>query len=222
MRKNNFVVLFDLDYTIWNHVSLSKQSIDMAKYLNIPYSDEFSKQIINFWGSDLLQDTIITKKLVGIDAEKGIPYLTEHGASGVDFLSSMEKTDTVWLNEGAKELLDFLKNNGYTIVAYSDWFFEYQCLLMDKLNVREYFDEIYTWDGTYQKPNKERIQKLATKFPGKKIIYIGDSLHRDIESANYIDCIAIWYTPKYVENNLKIDYYTDNLSSIIEYLKKIG
>lgn len=222
MMKNNFVVFLDLDQTIWNHVSFFEQSFDMAKYLKIPHSDEFAKQIIKFWSGDDIANVLVSKESVGRIVEKGIPYLIEHGAKGVDFLASMTATDSVWLNEGAKELLDFLKNNGYTIVAYSDWFFEYQCLLMNKLNVREYFDEIYTWDGTYQKPNKERIQKLATKFPGKKIIYIGDSLHRDIESANYIDCIAIWYAPKYVENNLKIDYYTDNLSSIIEYLKKIG
>lgn len=221
MEKNNFVVLLDLDNTIWNHVPFAIQIVEMAKYLNIPYEEEFYNQLSNFWAGDTLQDILVSMNSIGNMAEKEIPYLTKHGARGVDFLDSMTITDTVSLNEGAKEFLSFLKSSGYTVLAYTDWFMKYQCFIMERLGIREYFDEIYAWDGTYQKPNKKRIQNLVAKFPSKRFIYVGDSLQRDMESANHIDCIAIWYTNKYVENDLKIDYHTNNLSSIIEYLKSI-
>lgn len=220
--KNNFVVICDLDFTIWKHVPFEEQSVEMAKYLKIPFSEEFAKQIIEFWRGEFLKDTIITEESVAKMVEKHIPYLAEHGVNGKKFLDSMAYTDEVFLNDGALELLKYLKRNGYTIIAYSDWFLDNQYLIMDKLGVREYFEEVYAWDGTYEKPNKARIKDLVSKFSGKKFIYIGDSLYKDIKTANYIDgCVSIWYKDTYEINNLLIDHYTDNLNSIIPFLENM-
>lgn len=219
MVKNNYVAIFDLDHTLWNHVPLKEQAKDMAKYLGIPYSKEFSKQIVDFWASDCRQDIVVTKSSIGKIAEEQIPYLTKYGAKGEDFLDSMSETDTVWLNKGAYGLLDFLKKNGVTIIAYSDFFYEYQKSLMRWFEIYDFFDMICTWEGTYEKPNKERIQKIVSKFPEKQFIYVGDSLHRDMKSANHIkNCISIWYTNNFYENDLSIDYHTNDLNSIIDYL----
>lgn len=62
MLKNNFVVFLDLDQTIWNHVSFFEQSFDMAKYLKIPHSDEFAKQIIEFWSGDDIANVLVSKE----------------------------------------------------------------------------------------------------------------------------------------------------------------
>lgn len=223
MADNNFVVIFDLDYTLWNHIPLSEQAWNIARYLKIPYIEGFSKQIVDFWASDCRQDVIVTKSSIGKIAEDKIPHLAKCGAKGEDFLEAMTMTDTVWLNKGATELLEFLKNKGTTIVAYTDWFLDYQIFLLKENKIYNYFDYIYTWDNTYEKPNKERVQSLASKFSEKQFVYIGDSLYRDMKSAKNIEnCISIWYTNKYHENDLDIDYHTDDLLSIIDYLKGRG
>lgn len=220
--RNNYVVIFDLDFTVWDHVPFEEQSFDMAKYLGIPYSKEFSKQIIDFWSGDFLKDTLISKESVSSIVEKYIPYLVEYGSNGKAFLDSMTYTDIVWLNNGALELLEYLKKNSYTIIAYTDWFLDYQYILMDQLGVRSYFEKVYSWDGTYQKPNRQRIEDLISKYPDKKFIYIGDSLTRDMQSANYIkDCIAIWYKDSLPINNFKIDHCTNDLNSIIPFLSNM-
>lgn len=218
--KNNFVVIFDLDFTIWKHVPFEEQSIDMARYLNIPFSEEFAKQIVDFWAGDILRETKISKESVAIMLEQHIPYLSKYHASGRKFIDSMTYTDIVELNVGALELLNYLKEKEYTIIAYTDWFLDLQYFLMDKLGVRNYFEQVFAWDGTYEKPNRTRVEEVVSKFPNSKFIYIGDSLSKDMQSANYIkDCISIWYNEKYEESNLKIDHYTDNLASIIQFLE---
>lgn len=220
--KNNFVAIFDLDYTLWNHVPIEEQSMRITEYLQIPFSKEFVKQISDFWEGHCLEGKKISRELVASMIEKHIPYLRLYGRNGEDLLDSMRVTGKISLNEGALSLLNFLKNNGITIIAYTDWFLEEQYELMERFGIREFFDEVFSWEGTYQKPSKVRMEEIVSKFPGKRFIYIGDSLSRDMLSASYIEgCVPIWYRKEAKENSLPIHYDTDDLNTIIPVLEEL-
>ncbi len=217
---NNFVVIFDLDYTIWGHQSFKEQCVDIAEYLKIPYSDEFLRQVENFYFGNTLDNVVISKEKVEKLIEIKVPYLTEHNIFGYQFMKAMELTDLPYLFEGTEKLLSFLKQNGYIVIAYTDWYLDYQTYLLEKFGIYNYFDKIYSWDNTYQKPNKERIENVVNEYSDKKFIYIGDSL-RDKVSARYIkDCVFICY--KNLNLKSDSDYIVNNLEDIIDILKTMN
>ena len=217
--EKNYVVFFDLDETIWGHVPYEIQSISMAKYLNIPYTKEFTEQVLNFEHGNYLDDMIVTKEAVAIAAEENIPYLKQYGITGKQFWESKRYTDKVYLKDGAIELLQYLKQGGYSIFAYTDQFLDDQMSILEKFDCAKYFEGIYSWDGTYAKPNEDRIKSVVLNHPNKKYIYIGDSLNKDMISASYIDnCTSIWYNKSNENGDIKVDYCTNDLKSIIPFI----
>lgn len=82
------------------------------------------------------------------------------------------------LVKGTKETLERLKELGYILMIYSNWFIEVQKTKLESTGIKDYFSSIYTIDNNYAKnatKGFERIKALEGVTPEDSIYMIGNS-----------------------------------------------
>ena len=82
------------------------------------------------------------------------------------------------LIKGTKETLERLKELGYILMIYSNWFIEVQKTKLESTGIKDYFSSIYTIDNNYAKnatKGFERIKALEGVTPEDSIYMIGNS-----------------------------------------------
>ncbi len=103
---------------------------------------------------------------------------------------------------GIKELIIHLKENGFKLSVWTARSKESTKQSLLRLEIHEYFDEIYGHDSGFPKPHPMGLENLSLGYEKSKVIHIGDSL-ADLEGAlNFgIDVIAAcWNNPNQVKN----------------------
>lgn len=100
------------------------------------------------------------------------------------------------LINGTKETLDFLKNQGKTITAFTMKRRKFTEPLFQTNGIRDYFEMIVgSEDVEYGKPSPEGIFKIMEYYPNQKkedFVFIGDSLHDAFSAKNAnIDFIGV-------------------------------
>ena len=89
----------------------------------------------------------------------------------------------------SKEIIDYLKDfkkSGKSICAVSDMQADIQIQKLKKLKLLNIIDFLVTSEEVgFEKPNKKIFDMALKKLnlPKGKVIMIGDSLHKDVESA---------------------------------------
>jgi haloacid dehalogenase superfamily, subfamily IA, variant 1 with third motif having Dx(3-4)D or Dx(3-4)E len=124
----------------------------------------------------------------------------------------------VRLNDGAVELLKFLKDRKIYIGLISDAdlpYIEFQIKL-----IRKFFDSITTSEEAgYSKPNKIIFERALEKSEHDyEMFYIGDSVERDVIGAKAMGFKTILV----FSNSDEADYCAKDLSECMEILKTAG
>jgi len=95
------------------------------------------------------------------------------------------------LEHSVYEVLDELKELGYSLAVVTNGFTKYQLPVMDELKLTVYFDLIVTpEEAGYAKPDK-RVYNSVLKL-GEICAHVGDRVDHDVISANAIGVRSIW------------------------------
>jgi len=198
-------VCFDIDWTLISHQS--DEAHRLLRLLGLEHNHEFEKQVSNFWenlSSQLQNGKPVEKHQVYSIAEKFIPYLREINLSGKQWYNLQCSIDTPELIEGAYEILEYLQNQGYFIVASTNGFIADQMNILKKLDILYFFERIYAWDTTCAKPHARSLYSLLSTHSNDAVIFIGDSVYTDIKLANKLGIKSIGFNLKYKKGQKRI------------------
>ena len=218
-------VLWDLDCTVWLYNE--NEPIVLSQKLKIGDQKTFKDEYYKMWGNllDYFEEKVVTCEGMSHFIEEQMPILSAYSVKPERFLETIkqEKQNIVRLNEEAKEVLDYARENKIQNLAVTDWFEEHQKSALSEIGVLEYFEKIYACDNGYFKNSKGKITELERELTGKEkseIILIGDSLISDIRFAERLGVRSIWYNPNGKENTTPYNptYEVDSLTKVKEIL----
>ena len=194
MNLNNWVIVFDLDDTLYSEKSyflsgLSSVEQFITKSFNIPFDGEIRKAsengINDLWGW-------CCERL-------GLPLEIKESLLWVYRLHNPK----IKLNSDIKKLIDTLKKNNATLVILTDGRSLTQRLKINALNLQSlplFISEEYC----SLKPNLLRFQEIEKKWKGYKYVYIGDNPLKDFNAPMKLGWLCIgadWFKDKIHQNN---------------------
>lgn len=105
------------------------------------------------------------------------------------------------LDEETHNVLKYLKSK-YQMVILSDWYTESQKIRLEKTNILQYFEYIYSAEQTKRKPFKEAFMQAIGENKPEECVMIGDNIDRDVQGALNAGLKAIYYNPKNKTNKI--------------------
>ena len=117
------------------------------------------------------------------------------------------------------QLLEYLKQK-YDMVILTDWFVSSQKERLRKVNILQYFKQIYGAEKTKRKPYPEAFLQAIGENKPEECVMIGDSFKRDIEGAISVGIQAIWYCQNSIKEDKKIYENKYKIISNLMELKK--
>jgi len=214
-------VIFDLDNTLIKH-DYEQLSINISEHLGIKDQVAFRRQLDSMFqeSSKYIKNKIVKIEYFASIIEKFIPMLKDVGVNGIEFLDMIDRYHTGTLMEDAKEVLDYLYDKGYQIVAFTNWFSKYQLNILKKLGIAEYFERIYSWDDYYAKPNHFAMLRALEGTDAKKNVMIGDDVLGDVILPKSNGVKAIGFNINYGRyvKSVKADADVTRLIDIKKYL----
>lgn len=213
--KSKPIIGFDLDGTLLNSEPLIMSSFKYTFNTLNPSLEISEKEYRSFLGFTL--DTTF-KKYVNEDYLKYIDTYREYNLKHHD--------EMVKLYDGAKELLEKLKSEGYTIAVISSKKKDLVIRALQLFDIEQYCDIIVGYEDVVEhKPSKAPL-KTACNLLNKghdQFVYIGDSV-QDIRSCANLGgfSIAVLFDEIRKQDLLdaKADAYVNHLSDIYEILKE--
>lgn len=205
MLKNITRVIFDLDNTLIKH-EFDHENFKIADLLNVDNNERFKEELSYMFKNQgkYLKKGIVTKSRVCEAIEICMPILKEECLTGEDVLDAIDYVCSGKLMEGANELLYYLQDRGYQIVALTNWFLSHQVKLLKKLEILEYFERIYAWDNFYAKPHNLAMMRALENTNARENVIIGDNPIVDIAGAKKFGIHTIGF-------NIDYDKYKENM-----------
>ncbi len=204
MEKIRFI--FDLDGTI-----IDSDYSNEKEYFKSILSEKDSKKFIYKLPILLEKYERTHKKYTNGDIKAF--FIKE---TGIEFTDSMLKGwyDSLIPNnykeiDGIREVLEYLKNKGKSIVVLSNWITEVQLERLRKADLAKYFDEIYGGD-VILKPRRDAYMLACGKYATENSIMIGDNLDLDVLGPNLYGIDSLFYDTKNTEvNKVKVKSIND-------------
>lgn len=128
------------------------------------------------------------------------------------------------LIRGTKELLQYLKNQGYLLALITNDQKNITQMMLESSDLIKYFDFVGCADEYGPKPNPAALHELSKQLNVKldEMIYIGDS-EVDMEYAKYTaGGIGVAFDESYREYVQEADYIVTSLKQIPELLDQIN
>jgi putative hydrolase of the HAD superfamily len=200
-------LFFDLDHTIWDFETNSKEAmldvynINQLSEKGVPDFDAFFEKYSyhnhRLWDKyskgQLKQEELRWKRmwLSLIEFKIADEALSRKmGASFLEILPNKNKLFPYTI-----EILSYLKNKGYQMHLITNGFEKVQFNKIEKSNISSYFIEVITSEGSNSlKPNKEIFEHALEKSGASidKSIMIGDNIEADIIGAMNIGMDTIF------------------------------
>lgn len=235
-RLQNISDLFiDFDDTLYdthgNAVIALHELFDLLRlerYFPDPqvFYDEYWKANIDLWTryskGEITRDYLIVERFrrpfsfgEGLNTDEA--YCLEASDRFLDFCSCKPG-----LVEGAKELMDYLRDKGYHMHMCSNGFHEVQYKKLRACGLYDYFDTIIlSEDAGYNKPAPEYFDYAFKKTGAKKesTLMIGDNFQTDILGAKRAGLRVAYFNryPEYPATE-PIDYEVTSLRQLMDIL----
>lgn len=126
-----------------------------------------------------------------------------------------KRNETLKLYDNVEEYMKYLKDNNIKLIGYSESIEEYALYRLNKLDIYKYFDVLYLGENknnltnkddkvkhtNIKKPNKDLLNEIIKEhnFSKEEVIYVGDSLEKDMFMAKETGLKACWCNV-YLEN----------------------
>ncbi len=135
---------------------------------------------------------------------------------------------------GAVEGLNYLYDNGYTIVLVADGKYQSFVNIFNKINFMNRFTGFVTSERVGSlKPDKAMFQTAIECLPKEmqdksNIVMVGNNLRRDIKGANDFGITSIWmnWSPRYFhefeEESWEPDYEVSSMDELVELLESMN
>lgn len=235
-RLQNISDLFlDFDDTLYdthgNAVIALQELFDLLhleRYFPDPqlFYDEYWKANIDLWTryskGEITRDYLIVERFrrpfsFGEGLNTDDAYCLEASDRFLDFCSCKPG-----LVEGAKELMDYLRDKGYCLHMCSNGFHEVQYKKLRACGLYEYFDTIIlSEDAGYNKPALEYFDYAFKKSGAKKesTLMIGDNFQTDILGAKRAGLRVAYFNryPEYPATE-PVDYEVTSLRQLMDIL----
>ena len=235
-RLQNISDLFiDFDDTLYdthgNAVIALHELFDLLhleRYFPNPqvFYDEYWKANIDLWTryskGEITRDYLIVERFrrpfsFGDGLSTDEAYCLEASDRFLDFCSCKPG-----LVEGAKELMDYLRDKGYRMHMCSNGFHEVQYKKLRACGLYEYFDTIIlSEDAGYNKPATEYFDYTFKKSGARKesTLMIGDNFQTDILGAKRAGLRVAYFNryPEYPATE-PIDYEVSSLRQLMDIL----
>ncbi len=229
MEKPEFIY-FDIDDTLLDHHHAQNTAIDEV-YKRIPMlaqvpldklKTEFASVNINLWkryGNGEIDRHFLhkhrfedTMAFFGLDTSKA-PEIA-------DLYMQLYSENWMWI-DGAKNALRELNKN-YNIGFITNGFSEVQHAKFDRFELFEFSDIfIVSEDVGFLKPHPGIFMHAAKKSgaDSSKILYVGDSIHSDIDGGKNAGWQTAWYNYRKISPpNLNGTFIFDDFDSLIKKL----
>lgn len=213
MKKCYEDIFFDLDHTLWDFRENSKVTLKELHQItpilsDIPFEEFFEVYYHHnnkLWAryrngfinsADLrwkrFWHTLLDFNIRDIELSQNI------GQTYLALLPVQTK-----LCDGASEILDWLRSEGYRIHIITNGFQEIQSLKITNSQIDSYFESITTSECAQStKPHPEIFESALQKAKAQKntSMYVGDSLIADVQGALNFGMDAVFYNPHQNEN----------------------
>lgn len=200
-------LFFDLDHTIWDFETNSKEAMfdvftnnqlqekgvnsfdaffDRYSYHNHRLWDKYSKK-------QLKQEELRWKRMWLTLVDFKIADEAVSRKMGLEFLEILPNKNKLF--PYTLEILSYLQNKGYQMHLITNGFEKVQYNKIEKSNINNYFIEVITSEGSNSlKPNREIFEHALQKTGASiyKSIMIGDNIEADIKGAMNIGMDTIF------------------------------
>jgi putative hydrolase of the HAD superfamily len=200
-------LFFDLDHTIWDFETNSKEAmldvynINQLSEKGVPDFDAFFEKYSyhnhRLWDKyskgQLKQEELRWKRMWLSLLEFKIADEALSRKMGASFLEILPNKNKLF--PYTIEILSYLKNKGYQMHLITNGFEKVQFNKIEKSNISSYFIEVITSEGSNSlKPNKEIFEHALEKSGASidKSIMIGDNIEADIIGAMNIGMDTIF------------------------------
>ncbi|MGD0355531.1 MAG: HAD family hydrolase [Dehalococcoidia bacterium] len=189
------LIIFDLDQTLVDFISLHEETV--RRLFQEEFNVDARLTAIDFSGRSLTDNVAELARANGIDGGRVLGRMDDILASYERIFSSLMPPDpSLYVLPGVRQLLQRLTEAGHLIVLYTGDSRAIADRVLSATGLGRYFK--FAVYGTESKTRLEMARlavrkagELAgTKFSGKDIVIIGDSL-RDIECARQLPALSI-------------------------------
>lgn len=225
---NNYTtLLLDLDNTLLDFNKAEYNAIrTVLKKYGLPYSDDitklYSKINLKYWKrfekGEIEKKDIFENRFIELFSVLG--ESRDEKAFSKDYFSCL--SEGYYTVDGAYELLRYLKNKGYYIVAATNGISFTQHKRIKLSGLADFFDKVFvSEDAGHQKPEKEYYDFIIENIPEKdksKILIVGDSQSSDISGGINSGIDTCWYNPKNETGIFESKYTISHLKEIEIFL----
>ena len=99
------------------------------------------------------------------------------------------------LLDETKDMLEYLKSKGMSLVVLTNWFKYTQEQRLKNSGILLYFDEIFAGD-MFLKPNEESYMAACGDYDVSECIMIGDTIEKDVLGPKKFGIDSIYYNPE--------------------------
>lgn len=184
-------VIWDLDGTLLS-ADFSKEKDFFSNYLK-------DEKLLHFFENRVAYLTEYEASYFRYDVKMLSEFLTKKSGSNIseNFIKewmefNKDIPDTV--QEGAKEVLSYLQENGYQNILYTNWFLTTQEARLRRADLLQYFDELYGGELAI-KPNAVGYKKIIGLSKPSEVIMIGDNIVKDVLVPRSIGITSYHYDP---------------------------
>jgi len=225
VKKKYTHIFFDLDNTLWDFEKNSRFAMKSTfelyslKKQNIKFSDFFEiyqKNNHNLWAAYRKKD-IYKKELIKKRFQLTLNSLQIKGIDPVEmnatYLSEMPKQK--YLNEGAVDILEYLKFRRYRLFIITNGFKEVQHEKLHSSGLMSFFEKVFVSEEVRTpKPGREIFEYAIKSSNAKKAdsLMIGDDWDVDIIGASKFGIDSVYY-PNNIEKDSDILHLDNNTTS---------
>lgn len=203
------LILFDLDRTLWDYETNAVCTLtDLYRHFEIQkyempldiFLSHFKKYNDILWGEyqkgNINKQTLRELRFTKVLEEAGVKNREKGTAMDQYYIEEAPKQTSIF--PGTIELLEHLKERGYTLSLLTNGFTEVQVVKIDRCGIAPYFSKMFTsQDVGFQKPDARIFHAAVSAHHARKkeVLMVGDDWMNDIQGARNYGIDAAFFCP---------------------------